>query len=339
MMLSLPIGAWIDRHGGRLLFTRGVLAASALMLLMPWLGQPWMAVLGTAMLGLVLPFRTVPAQTEFLALLPHLSPSKAGWNRAAHTTGLFFLGPAASAAVIAGLGFTSVFELASAGLLAGFLIGRRVLSGGTPPAPEVAVESLWQRIRAQFAMVGRHAEMRRTMLVDCLTQMAVAYFVVFALVMAVRRFGMPLQAAAGLVTLQGAVFVVLLMAGGHWLSRWPQAWTYLGACVCLLLHTLLLGWAWAPWVLWPGAAFLGMGLAVQGITSVNRMAAAIQRHGRGRVGGLISLGPPAGGVLGTLVGGLLSQRWGAQSGFQVLAVCFALLCWVQWRHALPSVPD
>jgi hypothetical protein len=41
-----------------------------LMLVMPWLNQPWLAVAGTAVLGLVLPFRTVPAQTEFLMLLP-----------------------------------------------------------------------------------------------------------------------------------------------------------------------------------------------------------------------------------------------------------------------------
>ena len=37
--------------------------------------------------------------------------------------------------------------------------------------------------------------------------------------LAVRRFGMPLQAAAGLVTLQGAVFVATLFLGGRWLSQ------------------------------------------------------------------------------------------------------------------------
>ena len=338
MMLSLPIGAWIDRHGGRLLFTRGVLAASALMLLMPWLGQPWMAVLGTAMLGLVLPFRTVPAQTEFLALLPHLSPSKAGWNRAAHTTGLFFLGPAASAAVIAGLGFTSVFELASAGLLAGFLIGRRVLSGGTPPAPEVAVESLWQRIRAQFAMVGRHAEMRRTMLVDCLTQMAVAYFVVFALVMAVRRFGMPLQAAAGLVTLQGAVFVATLFLGGRWLSQRTQEWQYLLAFGLVLSQALLFGLGTGPAALWLGAALMGLGVGLQGLTSTARFAQLMQQHGRGRVGGLTSVAPTAGGMVGAMGGGVLSQAFGIEAGFRLLALMFCVLLVLQVRRVRAAAP-
>lgn len=329
MMLSLPIGAWIDRVGARLLFTRGVLAAALLMLLMPLITQPWMAVLGTAVLGLVLPFRTVPAQTEFLALLPQLSASKAGWNRAAHTMGLFFLGPAASAAVIAGLGFTAVFELASAGLLVGFLVGRRVLSahGGGPH--EAAHESLWQRLRAQLAMVAGHAEMRRTMLIDCFTQMAVAYFVVFALVLAVRRFGMPLQAAAGLVTLQGAVFVATLFLGGRWLTQHTQERQYLLSFGLLLAQGLLFGLGSTPAALWLGAALMGLGVGLQGLTSTSRFAQLMQQHGRGRVGGLTSVAPTAGGMVGAMGGGLLSQHLGVPAGFIGLAGVFGLLCVLQ----------
>jgi MFS family permease len=329
MMLSLPIGAWIDRHGSRALFTGGVLAAALLMLVMPWLNQPWLAVAGTAVLGLVLPFRTVPAQTEFLMLLPRLSPSKAGWNRAAHTMGLFFLGPAASAAVIAGLGFTSVFELASAGLLVGFLVGRRALTGRTPTPTAVPHESLWRRVQAQFAMVARHAEMRRTMLIDCLTQMAVAYFVVFALVLAVRRFGMPLQAAAGLVTLQGALFVATLFLGGRWLSQRTQEWQYLLAFVLIGAQGLLFGLGTGPAALWLGAALMGLGVGLQGLTSTSRFAQLMQEHGRGRVGGLTSVAPTAGGMVGAVGGGLLSQQLGTEAGFRVLALLFGVLCVLQ----------
>ena len=337
MMLSLPIGAWIDHHGSRLLFTRGVLAAATLMLLMPLLQRPWLAVLGTALLGLVLPFRTVPAQTEFLALLPQLSVTKAGWNRASHTLGLFFLGPAASAAVIAGLGFAAVFELASAGLLLAFLVGRRVL-GGQPAPSSTEPESLWQRLRAQFVIVSGQAEMRRTMLIDCLTQMAVAYFVVFALVLAVRRFGMPLQAAAGLVTLQGTVFVATLFLGGRWLSRRTEEWQYLLAFGLLLAQCLLFGLGTGPAALWLGAALMGLGVGLQGLTSTARFAELMQLHGRGRVGGMTSVAPTAGGMAGAIGGGVLSQQLGIEAGFGVLAVLFGVLFAMQMRrlHRLRS---
>lgn len=336
MLLALPMGAWIDRHGSRVLFTRGVLAAALLYLSMPLLHQPWMVVLGVGLLGLLLPFRTVPAQTEFLALLPQLSASRAGWNRAAHTLGMFFLGPAVAAGIIAGLGFAPVFQLAAAGLLVAFLAGRRVLGGRFDAASGTAHETLAQRVRGQIKMLAGHAEMRRTMAIDGLTQMAVAYFVVFSLVLAVRRFGMPLQAAAGLVTLQGALYVITLFVGGAWLSRRHEDRHYLLAFGLLLAQSLLFGLGRGPAALWLGAALMGLGVGLQGLTSTARFAELMLQHGRGRVGGLTSLAPTAGGVVGAIGGGVVSQQVGTEAGFCLLALAFALLCgaqaWRLWRR-------
>jgi predicted MFS family arabinose efflux permease len=43
------------------------------------------------------------------------------------------------------------------------------------------------------------------------------------------------------------------------------------------------------------------------------------------------MGPPAGGLLGGLGGGLLSQQFGLQSGFVVLTLAFVLAAIVAWR--------
>lgn len=339
MLLSLPMGAWIERHGSRVLFTRGVLAAALLCLLMPQLRLPVLALLGTAMLGLALPFRSVPAQTEFLALLPQLSAAKAGWNRASHTLGMFFLGPALSAAIIAALGFAAVFQVAAAGLLVAFVVGRRVLAGRLAPAPAGAAQSLAQRVREQLRLLGHDAVVRRTMLIDGLTQMAVAYFVVFALVLAVRQFGMSLQAAAGLVTVQGALFVATLFAGGGWLSRLSEDHRYLVAFVLLLAQSLLFGFGTGPLALWTGAALMGVGVGLQALSSTARFAQLMQTFGRGRVGGLSSLAPTAGGMLGAIGGGVLSQQWGIEAGFRLLALTFALLLsLLVWRLAARRDP-
>lgn len=342
LLLALPMGLWMERHGSRALFGFGVAVAAAMFsLALPavatW-GGVGLLVAVAAVQGLALPFRVVPVHAEFLLLMPRLAPAQAGWNRAASMLGMFFTGPTLAALLIGALGYAWAFRIAGALLVVAWAMGRHALEPAHPAAAALpgGWGALMARTRHSAAVLRDDADLRRTMAIDFLTQMAVGYFAVFVLVLAMRVFHLPVQAAAGLVTLQGVVFVALLLAGGHWLSRWPQGWTYLGACVCLLLQAVLLGWAWAPWVLWLGAALLGVGLAVQGITSVNRMAVALQRHGRGRVGGLISLGPPAGGVLGTLVGGVLSQHWGPQSGFQVLAVGFGVLCWFQWRHALAA---
>jgi ABC-type xylose transport system permease subunit len=60
----------------------------------------------------------------------------------------------------------------------------------------------------------------------------------------------------------------------------------------------------------------------------------MQLYGRGLVGGVTSLAGPAGGVLGAMLGGLVSQRLGIEAGFQLLALVYVALA-VQraWRLA------
>ncbi len=325
LMLALPTGAWIDRHGSRPLFLRGTFAGALLYLLLPLLSSPTQAILAAALLGLALPLRTIPVHTEFLALLPRLSASRAGWNRAASTLGMFFLGPAVAGTIMAALGFAPVFQLAACVLLAAQLLGRKVLTEDGV-AGQAGDQSLPDRVRAQLALLLTHADLRRTMAIDFIAQMTVAYFTVFGLILAVRRFGMPVQAAAGLVTLQGALYVATLFAGGALVLRWKEDVRYLIAFALLLGQTLLYGLGTSTAALWLGAAMSGVGLGLQGLTSTARFAGFMARHGRGRIGGLTSLGPPAGGVIGAMLGGLASQRLGTEAGFLILASLCALVC-------------
>jgi len=58
------------------------------------------------------------------------------------------------------------------------------------------------------------------------------------------------------------------------------------------------------------------------------------RNGRGRIGGLSSLAPTAGGITGAVAGGVVSQHLGAEAGFLLLGVGHAAMCVrqvVQWR--------
>jgi MFS family permease len=331
VLLALPMGAWLERHGSRVLFMLGVGVAAALFLLLPLAHSPMQAIAAAAVLGLLLPLRIVPIYAEFLAILPRLSPARAGWNRAASTLGMFFLGPAAAGAVIAASGYTPVFQLAACALLAAFLVARRVLVDRERPA-RGAAQSLAERVRGQYRLLCTDAEIRRTMAIDFLAQMTVAYFTVFVLILAVHQFGMSVQAAAGLVTVQGSLYVLTLFAGGAVLVRWREDLSYLLAFALLLAQGLLCGLATGPAALWLGAALSGIGLGLQGLTSTTRFAAFLQRHGRGRIGGLTSLGPPAGGVIGVMLGGVVSQRLGTQAGFLLLAVGCALLCAAQWSR-------
>lgn len=324
LLLALPMGAWIERHGSRSLFVRGAAAAAVLYLLLAGVRLPWQAVAVTGMLGLVLPLRTIPAHTEFLAMLPQLGPSRSGWNRAAAMTGMFFLGPAFAAGAIGLLGYGPVFMLGAAALVAAAALGSRVL-GAAEPAAAASGATLASRIRSQLALLRGHEGLRHTMAMDFLAQVASAYFVVFGMALALQRLRMPLESAAGLVTVQGVVFVAILLAGAPLVQALGPARSWRLAFVLLAAQSLVFALAPRPAALWAASAAMGFGLGIQGLLSTNRFAELMREHGRGRIGGLASLAAPAGGVLGAIGGGVASQHFGPEAGFLALGLTFAAL--------------
>jgi len=332
LTLSLPMGPLIERHGARRLFIFGATAAACLFILMASLHTPWAIIAVAALMGLALPFRNVPVQTEFLAMLPKLGPAKAGWQRATSMSGMYLVGPTIAGAGIAASGFAPVLYTAAAVLLLGLLAGSGVLArrpasqGPTPPL------QLGGRLQGQLRFLREDGGLRRTLAVDFVTQIAAAYFVVFGVAMAVRQFGMSRQAAVALVTAQGCAYVFMLLGGGAAVARLGRMLSYRIALGLLCVQALCFALSGHPAGLWLASILMGLGMGVQGLLSTTRFAELMAQHGRGRVAGLSSMGPPAGGILGGVGGGVFSQHFGLQSGFLLLAVLFALALWVAWRQ-------
>jgi MFS family permease len=332
LLLSLPLGALIDRHGSRPLFRIG--CGGGVLVFLAGFSQastPWQLILCVTLFGLVNPFRMVTTQTEFLHLLPRIGHARAGWQRASQSAGMFFLGPMLGAWLLGAAGYADTFRLVAVGLFVTLLIGQRVLSSAPPG--EGGAAPLLGRVLEQFRVIGSRADLRRTMLIEFLGQVAMSYFTVFVILVAMRRFGMSTQQAAGLVTLQGAVFVVTLLVAGKLVMGWREHIRYRTAFALLLGSALLLANPLGPAFLWAGALLLGLGLGVQHTASVARFAQLAQELGRGRTGGLFSLAGPSGGLVGAVLGGLLSQHFGMLAGFHVLAALFALQLWRSRRPA------
>jgi MFS family permease len=335
LLLSLPLGAVIDRYGGRIPFRFGA-ACGALVFLavLSRATTPNELIYGVALTGLLAPFRMVPTNTEFLHLLPQMGLSKAGWQRAAHTLGMFFIGPSLGAFLLGWMGYPDAFLLVAAGMLVTLLIGNRVLSGSGSGRGDEATP-FWERLRSQFQIVATRAELRHTMFIEFCGQIAMSYFTVFIILVAIRQFKLSTQLAAGLITTQGAIFVLTLLLVGSWLAHWKEASRYALAFSLLLAAELLLSFPLGALSLWVGAAMLGMGLGIQHVTSINRFATLTQELGRGRVGGMFSLAGPSGGLTGAMLGGVLSQHFGMLAGFRVLVLIYVLqLLWAARSHWL-----
>lgn len=332
LTLSLPMGPLIERHGARRLFIFGATTAACLFSLMAWLHTPWAIIAVAALMGLALPFRNVPVQTEFLAMLPRLGPAKAGWQRATSMSGMYLVGPTIAGAGIAAAGFAPVLYTASGVLILGIVAGAGVL--GRRPARQQGASGLdlGARLRGQLSFLRNDSSLRRTLSIDFVTQIAAAYFVVFGVAMAVRQFGMSRQAAVALVTVQGCTYVLMLLTGGGYISRLGRSTCYRIALGLLCIQALCFAVATGPAGLWVASVLMGLGMGIQGLLSTTRFAELMAQHGRGRVAGLSSMGPPAGGILGGVGGGLFSQQFGLQAGFLLLAVIFGLALFTTWRE-------
>jgi MFS family permease len=324
LLLSLPLGALIDRHGSRSLFRLGASALAALYLLgLTQVREPWQLILCVVLLGTFNPFRIVPTQTEFLHILPRLGPGKAGWNRASHTMGMFFIGPSLGAALLGWIGFRPTFVVVAAGMLVSLAVGNYVLRDAEPGRGDQAA-ALKARIRGQLRVVAERPHFRRTMGIEFCGQMAMSYFTVFIVLVGIRQFGMHTQEAAGLLTLQGALFVATLFGGGVLLARWGEEARYGLAFSLLFAHEVLMFAPQHKLQLSAAAGLLGIGLGTQHLTSVTRFGALMREYGRGRVGGLFSLAGPSGGLTGAVLGGLLGQHFGLLAGFRVLSAVYAV---------------
>jgi predicted MFS family arabinose efflux permease len=219
-------------------------------------------------------------------------------------------------------------------MLVTLLIGNRVLSGSGSGRGDAATPFL-ERLRSQFRIVATRAPLRRSMLIEFCGQVAMSYFTVFIILVAIRQFKLSTQLAAGLITTQGAIFVLTLLLVGSWLAHWKEASRYALAFSLLLAAELLLSFPLGALSLWAGAAMLGVGLGIQHVTSINRFATLTQELGRGRVGGLFSLAGPSGGFTGAMLGGVLSQHFGMLAGFRVLVLIYVLqLLWAARSHWL-----
>jgi PPP family 3-phenylpropionic acid transporter len=145
-----------------------------------------------------------------------------------------------------------------------------------------------------------------------------------------------------------AVSVVVEIAWFFWQSRWLHrlplsGWMLLCSAAMVLRMVLTAGWADLWWVLVLAQCLHALTFAAHHTACV----AMVSHHFPGRLRGrgqalytVIAYGFP--GVIGGLLGGVLSERWGLASVFwaSVLSSLLAVAAtWKVWRHHHPAHPQ
>jgi len=335
LLIGLPMGFLVDRYGPAGLFVIGSLCAGAMYMVVPLVPSAMFLVGCTFVISFFMPFRFVSLNTVFLEQLEVLGEEKAGWARGSHMAGTTMIGPALAATLIQVSSYQHTYWVIAALFLLTMFLSPLVFSQHearrSAPAgarAENGTRTLsWRAVRAQLVLIGRDVDLRGACMVDFTGQAIMMFYTFFIVVIAIVQLGLGADEASGLVGAQGFSYVVALFTLGPFANRLGQNSVYALSAGLVALALVLLGTAAAPPLLWIGGLLLGVGLGLLQIVNLMRFARIGGRLGRGKIAGLNALVGPAGGMVGSMGGGLLGHQIGLQTVFLLFIPALGLLLW------------
>lgn len=344
LLMSLPVGILVDRHGPLRLFGFGSVCAGVLYLFLPLVHSAVFLAVVITIASLFLPMRFVSISAVLMQELERVGPARAGWFRGSSLIGFLLLGPMLAVASLKLLGFTGTYWFVAAGFFATAWAARYVMSGvHAQPSPQhtTGEQGGWRQLRAQLSLLRHDADLRSTGIVEFTGQAVNQYYSFFIIVIAIHQYRFSPADAAMLVSAQGGSYVFSLFALGGLMYRLGQVRFFRVSQVLAAAALLLLAWTQWSAGLWAGALLLGLGLGMQQTVNITRFALIGARAGRGRVAGINAFVGPAGGLVGGMLGGWAGHYLGLQTVFALFVPVFLWWSVMAGRRAQPqaSGPD
>jgi MFS family permease len=322
LFMSLPLGVLLDQFGPLPLFVVGSILAGLFFLLTPWVTHPLLLALIIACASFCLPGRFVSMNAVFMQQLARIGHAKAGWLRGSHMIGFFLLGPGLAVSLVGALRFGGAFAFIGLSFFLSTalapLVMRHYDASQAPADRRLNVASLIRQFRIWIG----DDELRRIGGIEFCCQAVNQFYVFFIVVIAVRNFGFSAGEAAGLVSCQGAAYVLALFSMGHLAVRLGEHRFYLMGFAGAIAALLMLGLSHRPASLWSGAVVLGTALGMLQTVNIARFAEAGRRVGRSGVASFITFISPLGGLAGSLLGGLVGRVFSLQFFFILMTPVF-----------------
>jgi MFS family permease len=334
LLVSIPIGAFIDRVGPARPFMVGSIVAGAIYFALPFAHSSSGLLAATTAISFFMPLRFVSLNTLFMREIVQIGVEKAGWYRGTHMVGMMLLGPVVSVATTQALGFRGTYWLIA--LLFALtvwvcpIVFDRYTAGVTAKlAPATAgdrsVRARWAEFVGQWPVLVADSELRRTAVVEFAAQSVNAFFSFFIVVIVVSTLHLGEGFATRLLGVEGGAFMLALFCFGGLVSRLGDERVYAVSFALVTVALLVLGVSRMEWPLTVGSALLGLGLGSLQIVNLTRFAVIGGRLGRGKVSGLTPFVSTSGSILGSFLGGVIGHTLGLPYVFLVYAIAFAAL--------------
>jgi len=331
---TIPAGFILSRGNPKILYAAVSLTLALFFCLLPWLPQWQWVALVMFLVGLCISLRVVAMSTVFLVRLPEIGQGKAGWYKGTLTLGIQFLGPLTGNYAIAQLGLNAGFLVSAAMFALLAVVGWNVLPSTTGHKKNAATEaSSWRELL-------RLPAVRVTYVFEVLASFTASSVGVFSILLALRVLHWPKEHAVWLMAVQGLSFVLVLFGLGNVVVMSPHRDRLYGAAhLTVIVALLTLGLFPVSVAYLSASVLLGFGLGVNNLVNMDRISRA--PVDKAKVSSHLTLLGMAGGTLGALTVGQLSDRLGLQPVFLILTLPW-ITAWLlyhgsalmpQWRGA------
>lgn len=316
MLLTVPAGFIIARHGAKTVYAIASLGPLFVNLFIPALGSWWTLALARLLIGLCIPFRTVSMNSAFLSQLRRIGDGKAGWYRGSFTLGVAVLGPAAATLLVThasyGWGFAAIAALFA--VMAGFSLS--FFPAREPGASGEAPTSPWRQITSLL----RNPELAESCAIEFLSNATASLFGTFVLLVAMRLPGLSAADGVNVLLVDGLTTMAALFLGANLLRRLDRRQAY---AIGLALAVASLGiTASANGLL----ALMAAGILLAGATAlvhlVNMILLSRLPGEKSKAAGVYQLSQMLGATSGAMLGGALSRLLPLQT---IFLACIPLL--------------
>jgi predicted MFS family arabinose efflux permease len=316
LLLSIPLGLWVDRHSRRrLMLVAELLRAIALALLL-WAtasGQLSLALL--ALLGFIGASGTVGFSVAAPALVPALVPREA--LGAANSrlelarSAAFAAGPALAGALVSWAGASTAFALATMlSVLALGLLWRLPDPQRTPAPPRHP----WLELKDGASLVWQHPLLRAVLLTSVAWNLAWFVFQAAYVPYAMRALGLDASAVGLTLAAYGAGMVVGALAAPTILGALPFGVVVVTgpAFSVAAMATMVATLRWpSGWLAFASFFLFGVGPILWTISSTTLRQTITPHAMLGRVSAIFLAVSMGARPLGAALGGVVGARWGA----------------------------
>ncbi|MFZ4525369.1 MAG: MFS transporter [Chlorobium sp.] len=326
----LPIGFLVDHVGPRKVFVFGAVASGILYLFFPWANSAQTLCYFVAIVGFFTAFRFIPMSSVFLEFVRSVGSDKAGWQRGSHSFGLVFLGPLFGASISKYWGFTTTFYLVSSSIVL-LILGAIAIFPDAKRSTTSTLAERWTHVKELF----NDQNILEASGAEALALATFSCFNAFIIVIAIRVFHIPAQAASLFVSLEGLIFIATLFTLWRLLDRLGQRRFYLVSIAFVVAGLILLSCIWHPVFLVTGTVFVGIGLGMFNLVNVTRIANA--HVDKGKTAGIFAMFTVAGSIIGPVIGGFAGELFGIWSVFLLfIPLYLALAVKLSVRQHVPS---